>query len=457
MDARGERSIPSWAVLLLLVAVSIGVHASILSCTFFSDDFQVLWRIRSGEGSSFFRPLADLSLRANLLLSGPDPWAFRVVNLALLGLNGWLVYSLARRLLTSDAALGAGLFFVLYPFHLEPQAWIIGRGISMASAFTLGALVVATGNAPTTKRTIAVALLVLLGSLCYESALLAPLLLGAWWLILRPTDAKAWRAMLLASIAVVVLNLALRWMVLGGLANDYGAAFFVKPVGDYLSAAFKVIGRSFLPPHDDPAVQTVRFALLGLALTLVGLWFWRSNRFHPERLRAAALVASLYGIASIIAMVGGVSTRTSESDRFLFMPSAFLCVLVALAMEGMRSKAVWRMALVMLVASWSLLLRQGLGHWRTASDTIERIIADTPEPPRGGRLLVLNLPGDHRGAYIFRHGFPEALQLSGRGAADVALVREDLSQAVVTYDGDTLVVRETDVRYDASEALKPKP
>jgi len=37
------------------------------------------------------------------------------------------------------------------------------------------------------------------------------------------------------------------------------------------------------------------------------------------------------------------------------------------------------------------------------------------------------------------------------------LVQKDLSQTVVTYDGDTLVVRETDVRYDASVALKPKP
>ncbi len=457
MDARGERSIPSWAVLLLLVAVSIGAHASILTCTFFSDDFQVLWRLRSGEGSSFFRPLSDLSLRANLALAGAEPWVFRVVNLAFLGINGWLVHLLARRLLSRDAALAAGLLFVLYPFHLEPQAWIIGRGIALASAFTLGALVVATGNAPWAMRAVLVGVLVLLSSLCYESALLAPLLLGAWWLLLRPADTRTWRVMVVASIAVVVLNLVLRWMVLGGLANDYGAAFFVKPVGDYLGSAFKVIGRSFLPPHDDPSVQTVRFALLGLALTLVGLWFWRSNRFHPERLRAAALVASLYGIASLIAMVGGVSTRTSESDRFLYMPSAFLCVLVALAMEGIRSKAMGRMALVMLVASWSLLLRQGLGHWRIASETIVRLIAETPEPLHGGRLLVLNLPSDHRGAFIFRHGFPEALRLSGRGAADVVLVQEDLGQTVVTYDSDTLVVRESDVRYNASEALKPKP
>jgi hypothetical protein len=425
MDARKERSIPTWAVLFLLVIISLAAHASILNCTFFSDDFQVIWRLRAGEASSFFRPLADLSLRANLALTGPEPWAFRGVNLALLGLNGWLVHLLARRLITADGALAAALLFVVYPFHLEPQAWIIGRGIALASAFTLGALVVATGHAPAILRAILVAALVLLGTLCYESALLTPLLLGAWRVILRPADTKAWRMMLVASIAAVALNLVLRWMVLGGLANDYGAAFFVKPLGDYLSAALKVVGRSFLPPHDDPPMQAVRFALLGLALAALGSWFRRANRSHPARRRAAVLLVTLFGIACLIAIVGGVSTRTSESDRFLYLPSAFLCVLVALAMEGIRSKALWRMAFVMLVASWMLLLRQGLGHWRAASETIARIIAETPEPPRGGRLLVLNLPSDYRGAYIFRHGFREALFLSGRDAAQVVVVADD--------------------------------
>ena len=35
-------------------------------------------------------------------------------------------------------------------------------------------------------------------------------------------------------------------------------------------------------------------------------------------------------IACTVGFVGGVSTRTSESDRFLYLPSAFLCMLVGI-------------------------------------------------------------------------------------------------------------------------------
>lgn len=452
--ATAPRALPSWAVLLLALLAAFVAHSGLLGCTFFSDDFEVLWRLRTGGGSSFFRPLADLSLRINLWLTGPDPWAFRVVNVALLGFNGWLVYLLAKRVCGDTAALFAALLFVVYPFHLEPQAWIIGRGIAMASAFTLGALVLASSNAPLTWRIVGVALFVLLGTLCYESALLAPLMLGAWSLILRPSDSRPWRAVVVASVAVVLLNLAMRWIVLGGVANEYGAAFFSRPLGDYLGSALKVIGRSFLPPHDGPSAQTVRFALLGLGLALIALWFRRSCRADPERLRWAALLVTLFGIAAIIAVVGGVSTRTSESDRFLYLPSAFLCILIALIVDCVPSWTVQRAMWFSAVLVCYFQLRSGMANWRIASDAIERIIAGTPAPPSGGRLLVLNLPGEHEGAYVFRHGYPEALAFAGRSTERIIVVVEDLGPSVVTEEGDTLKVEPDDQRYDASLASK---
>jgi hypothetical protein len=446
--ATAPRALPSWAVLLLALLAAFVAHSGLLGCTFFSDDFEVLWRLRMGGGSSFFRPLADLSLRINLWLTGPDPWVFRAVNVALLGFNGWLVYLLAKRVCGDAAALLSALLFILYPFHLEPQAWIIGRGIALASAFTLGALVVATGDAPATARTSVVALLTLLGALCYESALLAPALLGAWWLIRRPADQPVWRAMVMASSAAVAVNLMLRWFFLGGLANDYGAAFFAKPMNDYLASAVKVIGRSLLPPLDDPSAQAVRFGLLGIGLLLIALVHWRTNRADPERLRAAALLVALFGISGIIAVLGGVSTRTSESDRFLYLPSAFLCMLIALFIGRITSRPV-RLALSFAIIALAFhQLRAGMENWREASRIIARIVATTPEPPSDGRLLVLGLPSDAHGAYIFRHGYREALQFAGRdaerimamdtpGAPPVEPLRTDL---VVRWAGTRFVV-----------------
>jgi hypothetical protein len=417
--AAADRTLPSWAVLLLLVVGAIGVHGSIIGCTFFSDDFEVLWRIRAGEGSSFFRPLSDLSLRLNLALTGPEPWAFRVVNVALLGVNGWLVHLLAKRIRGDAAALLAALLFVVYPFHLEPQAWIIGRGIALASAFTLGALVVASGNAPAAARTSVVALLVLLGTLCYESALLAPVLLGAWWLIRRPVDQAAWRAMVMASSAMVVGNLVLRWFFLAGMANDYGAAFFRKPMSDYFASAAKLVGRSLLPPLEDASAQAVRFGLLGVALLLIALWFWRSNRTNPERLRTAALLVALFGISGIIAVVGGVSTRTSESDRFLYLPSAFLCLAATMVVLSLPNRVVRIVLGAALLAASTVGLARGIRPWREASDMVEGILREVRLHPAAGVTYVVGLPGDVRGAYAFRHGFEQALLWNGLDASRI--------------------------------------
>lgn len=434
MACSAGRPIPSWAVLAGLVALAIALHAPILGCSFFSDDFQVLHRLEGNGPSSFFRPLADGALRANLWLTGPQPWAFRLVNLALLGVNGWLVYVLAKRVMHETTAVTAGVLFVCYPFHLEPQAWIIGRGVSLASAFTLGALVAATSGHSVNWRAVLVGLLGLLGALCYESAFVLPLLLGAWWLILRPAEDGAWRLVLLASVAALATNALMRWAVLDSVVNAYGAGFLSHGTVVYPAMLVKVIGRSFLPPEEHPSFQALRFAVLGVMLVLLVLAYWRKRSISPDPHHAVALFTSLFLIASLVAVLGGVSTRTSESDRFLFMPSAFLCVIVASLVQGLRSVAVRAGAFAVLLLLWGYWLLQGQRNWLQASSLVKRIIAETPPAPESGRLIVQGLPGDVRGAYVFRHGFVEALDMRGKGAARV----------MVQQEGDAIEVRDTD-------------
>ncbi|MFZ1694091.1 MAG: hypothetical protein WAT74_12900 [Flavobacteriales bacterium] len=52
-----------------------------------------------------------------------------------------------------------------------------------------------------------------------------------------------------------------------------------------------------------------------------------------------------------------------------------------------------------------------------------------------GKLLVVNRPGKHEGAYIFRQGFLEALMMRGRNAERVIVFRADEGKAVVSEEG----------------------
>ncbi|MFZ1694089.1 MAG: glycosyltransferase family 39 protein [Flavobacteriales bacterium] len=453
---REGKSIPFGWWLPLLVLLALAVHWRALPFSFFSDDFSVIHKLGARQDLSpgtFFRPLPDWTLWLQYRLHGPDSWAFRFVNVLLLGVNGWLVALLAKKLMLSDAAVLAGALFVLYPFHLEPQLWIIGRSTAMATLFVLLALNAAARDAGPWRKAIGVFFFGFMGALCYESALLLPLMLVAWFFVLCPADKRGWHMAIGASVIAVVVHLVVRAWVINRVANEYGSEFFTKPLSNYLGMVAKVLGRSFLPPHEEPSVQTVRFALLFVVLAVVGIWFWRARKSEPQTRRVALLLIALFGIASIIAVVGGVSTRTSESDRFFYLPSAFLCMLVAIGIEGVRSKGFARGLVVIAAVSWIMLLRDGMENWRVASETIERIIAETPEPPLGGRLLVINLPGDHKGAYIFRHGFREALMLSGRIHENVEVLRDSTDVARQADRMDAAGTRPTDLVFDAASLL----
>ena len=60
----------------------------------------------SSPASEFKRPLASLSFAANYLVSGLDPYSWKLVNLIIHLLNGVLVYLLAKALLQATTTLG---------------------------------------------------------------------------------------------------------------------------------------------------------------------------------------------------------------------------------------------------------------------------------------------------------------------------------------------------------------
>lgn len=419
---------PSALIALALVVIALLLHAPVLGLTFFSDDFSVIHRIGVqgdlGTGS-FFRPLPDWTLYLNHIITGPSPSGFRVVNVFLLGFNAWLVYLLGRNLMADghstrwSPALAAALLFVCYPFHNEPQLWIIGRSTAMATMFTLLGLVVATGRTSLINKCISVGLCGALGAMCYELALLLPLLLTVLVFITPKQERRTWWAMVFIASAVAGSNLLLRSVFTGNVANDYGASFFSRDITSYITMSAKVFGRLFVPPYPDGRVQLVRFAIMAAIVSALCIPLLRQMRNdRNKRLITLALLA-LVVVACGTGIIGGVSTRTSESDRFLYLPSVFLCLLVSMALFALPRPGLRFGAVLALSVGGASEMRQNHANWTAASGTITQIIRATPEAPILGHLFVHGLPGDHNGAFIFRHGFHEALLFAGRDTSRV--------------------------------------
>ena len=252
-------------------------------------------------------------------------------------------------------------------------------------------------------------------------------------------------------------NLFLRSLLTGHVANDYGTSFFSRDILAYASMSAKVFCRLFLPPNPDAYVQLIAGVALLSILVVSGGVLYRRTRDNAADRNVLLALTSLVAIACAIGIVGGVSTRTSESDRFLYLPSAFLCLFIARALQVLFDGK-WRTMVTIAFGSVLLfLLLLGRSNWISASHTIERIVASVPQPPPNGRLAISWLPGDHNGAFIFRHGFNEALVMAGRDTARIVhgdtllfeLSEEGRSFSLKIGD-DTLPLRPADriVRWD---------
>lgn len=157
------------AILLIgasLGAIAAGVYLPGLPGGFAFDDYhtivnnQALALPRFDAGSMldaaltsatgpFKRPLAMLSFAASRSVSGLDPAAFKLANIAIHALNTLLLFALLRRITPSLAAPGAPAvaiaaistaLWAVHPLNLTAVLYVVQRMTSLSSSFMLLAL-----------------------------------------------------------------------------------------------------------------------------------------------------------------------------------------------------------------------------------------------------------------------------------------------------------------------------
>lgn len=369
------------------------------------DTLTTSWWGRLDPGQALYRPLSSFVLGLGALIAGEpyDPAApgmgavpFKLFSIALKVISALLLVELASWVLRRRRyALIAGLLFAALPVHGEALFDVVGVAELLATAFSLGALIlwVRLGDRPFSDpvKLTGAALLTLLASLSKESAFVLPLVAFCLDLALardggfgaglsaalRKLPAQA--ALLLA----LALSLALRFAVLGSLSPDYPAeTALVNPLvfedfGTRFMNAARVLASSLplliglnrlsgnwdysadysasqipvLPAFALP--NLIGLALLALALAAPLLLFRRC------RTRAAlflALLASTLLTSNLLFPIG-----TLFGERLLFFPSAFAVLFLA-PFLGRLGRAGVALALALSLGGvyWTI---QRAGHW----------------------------------------------------------------------------------------------
>jgi hypothetical protein len=255
-----------------------------------------------------------------------------------------------------------------------------------------------------------------------ETAVVVPVLgWAAAWASPGGLEDKTRRRALWLMTAVSVAYVVLR--ALSGVDAEYGrglSRYFAKQL---MVDPFATLGEpwsaAWIQAH--PAVSLVR-ALTLVTLVAGAFWWWRRDE-------ACTRCAIAFGGWVLIAVLPVLSlfhvSATLEGSRYLYLPAAGFCLLVAtLAGELARRTAPRAMLpllagiLAIFIVPSAVAIRGEGARWTRAAQIRDRILdsANDIAAVPCGTIVTEGLVDNVEGAYVFRNGLTEALAAHGRSA-----------------------------------------
>lgn len=295
----------------VIAALSVVAYAHAIRGRFIDDDWVYLNRVQQTgwwhsvavwkPGVVLWRPVLYLYFGALHAVFGLHPLPYHLVTEALILLEGYLAYRLARRSGLTIGAMIAASVVVLQPSMATPVAWTSAASSPLSVCFALGSVLVLDQARRRPTHYLAAALLLALGLLTREVVAVAPLL----FVILRFSlpGSMAWRARLRAALVdssclwlVVAAYVAVRVAVGFNSAGPYQLAV----TGDALNNLGKLaqFATGFVDPSRAHLSQAVAGAFWCVALGLV-VWSVRSG----WRQAAAGMIWAVVAVLPVVFLV----------------------------------------------------------------------------------------------------------------------------------------------------------
>jgi hypothetical protein len=443
--------------LAAFLAAGILLYWRALGVPFLSDDWEFLLLVAKAKSIAvcfdllvgrFVRPLVMLTYYAGYRALGLWPAPYHLAAIVLHSVNAWLLCLVT---MTLDPArrrwpgVAAGLLFLAFAGHTEAITWVAGLADPFV-ALSLFAMLLAAGAAFESPRPLPMMIvawgflaLALLGK---ESAVVVPAIVVAYGVARR---APLRRILLYVSAPIVIVAgfFVLRVAVYGNPTAAYGGLGGFS--GTLFSHVRALLLRSFLPASQRvsdawSAGLDIPMIAIGLALIVAG-----------ARRRTAALSFSVAGLVMALAPAVplSISVATTESERMLYIPTAFGAIITVIVVDALVRRGWAKTTLLgVFIAAHAVLLQRMHDRWRAAGDEFDTVTRTILEAARehhtaaDGLTFVLSMPDNVRGAYVFRRGFAAALHfyapdLEPRAASIVTVESQALQQA-----GDPAVARQ---------------
>lgn len=411
---------------LFIIVVSLLVYANSLGNGFVWDDTNVIvtnpalrgspFALFSGIDSSrdyellpYYRPLTILTFLFEERAHGLMPFPMHLVNVLLHAANAFLVYLLAREVLSgAGTALLAGLLFAVHPVNTEVVGFITARNTALSGFFILSAYLLHRRSIRRERISLAIAgaVLFLAGLFSKETTMMVlPFVVALELSSLRAASSGSkTRAVLrlLPYAAAALCYLVMRWMTLSklgmqtGLLPGFGlqalqGIYKIPDLWTRLADNIYIIPRYLLtmiwPVSLSPRYAIpVDYKLLVLPLAAAWICIAAILGWLLTRGRSRTTVFGIFWLAAFWLPVSGIVMFPSApmADRYMYVPAIGLWLVAAdqagrLLISGaaIRKYGIVSALLVLLVLS-GLTIRRNL-DWKSDVTLFARFVEQYPD------------------------------------------------------------------------------
>lgn len=426
--------------LITFFIITAIAYGNIINSFFLSDDFNWIYQIKTKgafgvwttQPDVFFRPLISLTLFFDYQLWELNPTGYHLTNLFFHGLNGFLVYAMSRLLfrgadlagkLINIFSLVSGFIFIILPSHVEAVTWISARSDVVAACFGLAAFCgyLKYKEKGDNRLFILSYLLFFLGLLSKESVIIYPGLVFLYEIyhhINQNHNIKTSYKILylpIIYISVIPVYLGLRYLgirkLLGGYGNEIHTNFNFDVILRGLGSSLRI----WIPPlPNTPESNWIIFfgIFMVIILTFILSCLWKKGVYILIA-KLATLLLGLFSVSLLPIINIRISVWNTEGERLLYLPSAFLVILVVLILGVSLAKFRVLLAIQFIIISMilSYYLYNFNQNWSLAGQIAKQVIESIDEEIEGKRLFLINIPDNLNGVYIYRNGLYPAGQL----------------------------------------------
>ncbi|HEV8040253.1 MAG TPA: hypothetical protein VGP62_15400 [Bryobacteraceae bacterium] len=442
---------------LLIAGLIMATFWRSASFYFLSDDFilvnqakSFLYNFRSifatpgADGS--YRPITHLYMSLAYKWAGVDSMHWHWTELAIHAANSILVFVVARMLgfLRFGAAFAATLFAV-HGTRPEAVVWIAGRADLLAALFVLLGLAsfIRFWNGEGRAVWLGASLMSMtLGILSKESAYTFALLLVVF---LASKNALRTRRALYALTPFFVVTASLaawRIILLGGVGGyktqtGHSEALSIGMLPVVKALTLRLASISFFPVNWSHEPSTVFGIIMVLYLAAL-VWLTRAqvgwNAFIVPL--GFLLVLVLPPLSQLL--IGA----DLQKARVLYLPLLGFCLMLATAVEALRRKSRWLVAITILIFNIAALFHN-LNAWEEAGEKARTACSVAAACPN--KVVVSGLPGSLNGVYFFANGFQECVEMQRNSNASRP---SDSSQHACILQWDNRTEELSSVPYD---------